>query len=103
MKRTRRKAPGKHKDMSHRQAADILVKRAYASLKASGIAIGGSTKPIRVVVDMAILNAAKDRTGIVDNAALMNAALAALAATDDFGPYLIAQAGRLSVDFELAV
>ena len=103
MKRTQTKKPDKRKDMNSSPIANPVVNRAYASLKARGLPIGDTTRSLRVVLDVAILNAAKDRTHIVDNSALINAALAVLAAEDDFGQYLIAQAGRLSSDFELAV
>lgn len=99
MKRVRHRSKG----AGSRHAGNLVIERAYATLKAHSIPIGSATKPVRVVVDLAILETARGRTGITDNAALVNAALAVLAAGDDFGPYLIAQSGRLSADFELAL
>ena len=47
------------------------------------------------------VEAARRKTGIGNDSDLINAALAVIAAPDDFGPWFAAQAGRLPRDFEL--
>jgi hypothetical protein len=49
------------------------------------------------------MQAARAKTGLNNDSELVNAALAVLAAPDDFGPWFAAQAGRLPKDFELAL
>jgi hypothetical protein len=48
-----------------------------------------------------LIKAARAKTGLGSDSELVNAALAVLAAPDDFGPWFAAQAGRLPKDFEL--
>jgi hypothetical protein len=48
-----------------------------------------------------LIEAARQITGIGNDSDLINAALAVIAAPDDFGPWFAAQAGRLPTDFEL--
>ena len=44
-----------------------------------------------------------DCAGLRGDSDLINAALAVIAAGDDFGAWLVGQAGRLPEDFELAL
>ena len=52
-------------------------------------------------VDPGLIKPARAKTGLGNNSELVNAALAVLAAPDDFGPWFAAQAERLPKDFEL--
>jgi hypothetical protein len=52
-------------------------------------------------VDPGLVEAARIKTGLYNDSELINAALAVIAAPDDFGPWFAAQAGRLPKDFEL--
>ncbi len=64
--------------------------------------IGGpKDKALSLRVESALLGAARDITGIESNSDLLRAALANLVAGDDFGPWLVTQAGGLPPDFEL--
>jgi len=48
-----------------------------------------------------LIEAARLKTGLRNDSDLINAALALIAAPDDFGPWFASQAGRLPKDFEL--
>jgi hypothetical protein len=99
----------------HRQRSSAIVGRmksidpitsariefALFTLFANGALKGARTRRLSVRVDPGLLNAA--RTGLNSDSALVNAALAVLAAPDDFGPWLANQAGRLPKDFALAL
>jgi hypothetical protein len=52
-------------------------------------------------IDPGLVQAARNKTGLINDSDLINAALAVLAAPDDFGPWFAAQAGRLPKEFEL--
>jgi hypothetical protein len=79
------------------------VEFALSTLAASGKLKGVRTKRLSARVDPGLIKAARSRTGLNNDSELVNAALAVLAAADDFGPWFAAQAGRLSKDFELAI
>jgi len=79
------------------------VEFALSTLAASGKLKGARTKRLSARVDPGLIKAARSRTGLNNDSELVNAALAVLAAPDDFGPWFAAQAGRLSKDFELAI
>jgi hypothetical protein len=72
-------------------------------MKQSGRLHGRRTKRLSARVDPGLLEAAKAKSGIQNDSDLINAALAVIAQPDNFGAWLIAQAGRLPPDFELAV
>jgi hypothetical protein len=89
---------------SKRAAEPLAVARlafAAESLARSGKLRGARTKKLSVRVDPGLIEAARARTGIASDSDLITAALAVVAAPDDFGPWLVAQAGRLPKDFEL--
>jgi hypothetical protein len=77
------------------------IKFALATLTANGALTGARTKRLSARVDPGLINAARTKTGLSNDSELVNAALAVLAAPDDFGPWFAAQAGRLPKDFEL--
>ncbi len=76
---------------------------ALSTLAASGKLKGSRTERLSARVDPGLMKAARTRTGLKNDSELVNAALAVLAAPDDFGPWFAAQAGRLPKDFELEI
>ena len=76
------------------------VEFALSTLAASGKLKGSRTERLSAV-DPGLIKAARTKTGLDNDSELVNAALAVLAAPDDFGPWFAAQAGRLPKDFEL--
>lgn len=66
--------------------------------------IGGKKKHLLSArLDEALVNAAKARTGIKSDTALAEFALASIALGDDYGEWLLAQAGKLDPSFELDI
>jgi hypothetical protein len=88
-----------------RRAKDPIVsarvKFALATLTANGALLGARTKRLSARVDPGLIKAARTKTGFRNDSELVNAALAVLAAPDDFGPWFASQAGRLPKDFDL--
>lgn len=86
---------------------DFLIARrvefALAELARSGSLAGARSLKLSARVDPGLIEAARRRSGLRNNSELINAALAVIAAGDDFGPWLVRQAGRLPEDFELAL
>ena len=62
---------------------------------------GARSRRLSARVDPGLIEAARQKTGIGNDSDLINAALAVIAAPDDFGPWFATQAGRLPPDFEL--
>jgi hypothetical protein len=81
----------------------VLARLAFAlkALQESGRLAGARTKRLSARVDPGLVKAARAKTGLENDSDLVNAALAVIAAPDDFGPWFVAQAGRLPKDFEL--
>jgi hypothetical protein len=79
------------------------VEFALSTLAASGKLKGSRTKRLSARVDPGLITAARNKTGLNNDSELVNAALAVLAAPDDFGPWFAAQSGRLPKDFELEI
>lgn len=77
------------------------VRFAYKVLTESRKLAGARSRRLSARVDPGLIEAAREKTGIGNNSDLINAALAVIAAPDDFGPWFAAQAGRLPSDFEL--
>jgi hypothetical protein len=74
---------------------------ALSTLAASGKLSGARTERLSARVDPGLITAARTKTGLKNDSDLINAALAVIAAPDDFGPWFAAQAGRLPKDFEV--
>ena len=74
---------------------------ALSTLADSGKLKGVRSERLSARVDPGLIKAARAKTGFQNDSDLVNAALAVLAAPDDFGPWFISQAGRLPKDFEL--
>jgi hypothetical protein len=79
------------------------VEFALSTLAASGKLKGARSKRLSARVDPGLIKAARTKTGLNNDSELINAALAVLAAPDDFGPWFAAQSGRLPQDFELEI
>lgn len=79
------------------------LKFAAVELERSGVLAGVRSQKLSTRVDPGLLAAARRRTGLSSDSDLVNAALAVVAAGDDFGAWLVTQAGRLPEDFELAL
>jgi hypothetical protein len=77
------------------------IEFALSTLAARGKLKGSRTERLSARVDPGLIEAARAKTGLGNDSELVNAALAVLAAPDDFGPWFAAQAGRLPKDFEL--
>ena len=77
------------------------IEFALSTLAAGGKLKGARTERLSARVDPGLIKAARAKTGLDNDSELVNAALAVLAAPDDFGPWFAAQAGRLPKDFEL--
>jgi hypothetical protein len=81
----------------------ISAKLAFAlrTLAENGKLTGTRTRRVSARVDPGLVEAARVKTGLNNDSELINAALAVIAASDDFGPWFAAQARRLPKDFEL--
>jgi hypothetical protein len=77
------------------------IEFALSTLAASGKLKGARTARLSARIDPGLMQAARAKTGLNNDSELVNAALAVLAAPDDFGPWFAAQAGRLPKDFAL--
>jgi hypothetical protein len=74
---------------------------AFRALADGGQLAGVRSRRLSARVDPGLMQAARRKTGIGNDSDLINAALAVIAAADDFGPWFAAQAGRLPAEFEL--
>ena len=99
--------PAKRARLASSATGDALtttrLKFALAELERSGALAGARSQKLSTRVDPGLIEAARRRTGLRSDSDLINAALAVVAAGDDFGAWLVRQAGRLPEDFELAL
>jgi hypothetical protein len=79
----------------------LRIEHALEALRAEGVIGGPKDKTVSVRMEAALLAAAREITGIESDSELMRIALANLVAADEFGPWLLTQAGRLPPDFRL--
>ena len=77
------------------------LRHALEALAEKGQLAGRRTRRVSARVDPGLVEAARMRTGITNDSDLISAALALMAAPDHFGPWLVAQAGRLPAEFEV--
>ena len=100
VRKRRRLAPAQRAgdDLTHER-----LRFALNELERSGALTGARSKKLSMRVDPGLMEAARRRTGLRGDADVINAALAVIAAGDDFGAWLVRQAGRLPEDFELAL
>ena len=109
----RKKAGARQKTPRHGRRRVLLAKLpsdpmvsarltfAIRALADGGKLAGARTKRMSARIDPGLLAAARAKTGLTSDSELVSAALAVIAASDDFGPWFAAQAGRLPKDFEL--
>jgi hypothetical protein len=104
---TRNRPPPLRKPLAGGAGGDPLtntrLKFAVVELERSGALAGARSQKLSTRVDPGLIAAARRRTGLRSDSDLVNAALAVIAAGDDFGAWLVTQAGRLPEDFELAL
>lgn len=96
-----RSAPLRRGGRSADPVMSAKLKFAWDALAAEGTLSGARSKRLSARVDPGLIDAARRRTGIGNDSDLVNAALAVIAAPEDFGPWFATQAGRLPRDFEL--
>jgi hypothetical protein len=106
--RATRKSPTLHRNpLAPSPGSDALTNTrlefAVVELERSGTLTGARSQKLSTRVDPGLIAAARRRTGLRSDSDLINAALAVIAAGDDFGAWLVTQAGRLPEDFELAL
>jgi len=89
--------------LGHDTLTAMRLKFAVVELERSGALAGTRSQKLSTRVDPGLLAAARRRTGLPTDSDLVNAALAVIAGGDDFGAWLVTQAGRLPEDFELAL
>jgi hypothetical protein len=105
--RTRRKTSerGRRRALLAKLPSDPVVSAkltfATKALVDSGKLAGARTKRMSARIDPGLVAAARTKTGLKSDSDLVSAALAVIAASDDFGPWFVLQAGRLPKDFEL--
>lgn len=97
VKREPRRADGKP------SLTEIRVQFAMSELERAGVLAGARSRRLSARVDPGLIEAARRRTGLRSDSDLISAALAVVAAGDDFGAWLVRQAGRLPEEFELAL
>ncbi|MBA3812263.1 MAG: hypothetical protein H0X27_11600 [Caulobacteraceae bacterium] len=71
-------------------------------LERRGVLAGARSHRLSARIDPGLLRAAREKLGAGSDSELVTAALAVLAGGDDFGAWLVGQAGALPQDFELA-
>jgi hypothetical protein len=79
------------------------LRAALEELSGTGALTGSRSRRISARVDPGLIEAAKRRTGLEADSDVINAALAVLAAGDDFGAWLVSQSTPFPEDFELAI
>jgi hypothetical protein len=67
----------------------------------SGLFRGTRTRVVRGRMPEALVNKAKDRTGITSDTDLLEVALANLAVADDYSEWLLSRRGRIGQDVNL--
>src|SRR5258708_28744114 len=82
------KAPVETRPKTRRKAtlSALKLKHALEQLTRTGELQGKRSKKLSTRVDPGLIKAAKERTGITNDSDLVNAALAMIAAGDDFRP-----------------
>jgi len=88
---------------AHRRGAGVKIDFVRQAAKAQRLTGGKRTHILSARLDEALVAAAKARTGLRSDTELAEFALASIAVGDDFGEWLLSQAGRLDGDFELDV
>jgi hypothetical protein len=100
VRRGRKQADG---DTGGDTLTNMRLRFAFVELERSGTLAGARSLKLSTRVDPGLIDAARRRTGLRSDSDLINAALAIIAAGDDFGAWLVRQAGGLPEEFELAL
>jgi len=79
------------------------AERAKAAALSAGLALDKKDSRIAGRVNSDLVRRAKRKSGITSDSALFEAGLLRLAAADDFGRWIVAQAGRLEQDFDIGL
>jgi hypothetical protein len=92
-------AKGRRKLMSSDKRA--LLRRTQLAAMATVVGVDTAKKDARIGgrISRKLVRIAKRKTGITSDSALIEAGLLNLATEDDFGRWLVDQAGRLDKDF----
>jgi len=77
------------------------VRHALSFLSAKGLLGKSPSKKVSARLDPGLLEAARAKIGADNDTDLISAALAIAAGEDDYGAWLVSQAGVLPVDFKL--
>jgi hypothetical protein len=101
LRTTKRQPQGARKAIAGDTLTKTRLRFALAELDGSGTLTGARSLKLSTRVDPGLVEAARRRTGLRSDSDLINAALAVIAAGDDFGAWLVRQAGRLPKDFDL--
>jgi hypothetical protein len=100
-KPVRRVRKSRHAKRTVDPVVSAKLRFAFQALADGGQLAGVRSRRLSARVDPGLMQAARRKTGIGNDSDLINAALAVIAASDDFGPWFAGQAGRLPADFEL--
>ena len=92
---TRKSGANLRKPLGGDALTNTRLKFAVVALERSGTLTGARSQKLSTRVDPGLIEAARRRTGLRSDSDLINAALAVIAAGDDFGAWLVTQAGRL--------
>jgi len=84
-------------------ARDPTVARAVVFLTHQGVVTGIRSKKVSTRVDPGVMDAARKRLGLTNDADVINASLAMAAAPDRFNAWLMESQDTVTDDFELAV
>lgn len=105
--RTRKAAGGivqrRARAATSRAMSAKLLDRVVVLKKAAGVAKDRKSQRIGGRISPKLVALARRKTGIRSDSDLIEAGLLTLATEDDFGRWLIAQAGRLDKDLDLGV
>ncbi|WP_275877967.1 hypothetical protein [Komagataeibacter oboediens] len=82
---------------------DPTVARAVVFLTHQGVVTGVRSKKVSTRVDPGVMDAARKRLGLTNDADVINASLAMAAAPDRFKAWLMESQDTVTDDFELAV
>ncbi|ACI50753.1 hypothetical protein Gdia_0969 [Gluconacetobacter diazotrophicus PA1 5] len=93
----------KSKAFASLMARDPSVARAVVFLTHQGVVTGVRSKKISTRVDPGVMDAARKRFGLTNDADVINASLAMAAAPDRFKTWLMESQDTVTDDFELAV
>lgn len=86
---------------SQRSTTPSRYEDALAIAQERGLLSGTRTHTLRGRMPAALVNEAKEKTGIASDSKLLEAALANIVAQDEYGAWLLARRGTISKDVDL--